>query len=89
MLRIPHRLDNRLTDGGKVVCLMYRPRSIPQKHNFSPSGTHFRYRLSKTEGLVRLEGLGKLKKFIHVIVSEIPDLPACSKFLFEPCFEIF
>jgi hypothetical protein len=40
ILRIPHCLDNRLTDGGKVVSLKHRPRSIPQKH-FSTSGTHF------------------------------------------------
>jgi hypothetical protein len=27
---------------------------------------------------VRLEGLGKLKKLIHLIGSRIRDLPACS-----------
>jgi hypothetical protein len=59
MLRIPHCLDNRNTDGGKVVCLMH---STPQKHYFSVSGTHFCYRLSKPQGVVRLEGLCKLKK---------------------------
>jgi hypothetical protein len=41
MLRIPHCLDNRLTDGSKVVIPTHRPRSTPQKHNFSASGTHF------------------------------------------------
>jgi hypothetical protein len=40
MLRIPHCLDNRLTDGGKIVSLTHRPLSTPQKH-FSASGTHF------------------------------------------------
>jgi hypothetical protein len=44
MLRIPHCLDNRLTDGGKVVSPMYWPRSTPQKHCFSASGTHFESR---------------------------------------------
>jgi hypothetical protein len=39
MLRIPHCLDNRLTDGGEVVSLTHRPRSTPHKH-FSASGTH-------------------------------------------------
>jgi hypothetical protein len=40
MLRIPHYLDSRLTDGGEVVSLTHRPRSTPQKHNFfSVSGT--------------------------------------------------
>jgi hypothetical protein len=41
MLRIPHFLANRLTDGSKVVSLNHRPRSTPQKHYFSTSGTHF------------------------------------------------
>jgi hypothetical protein len=40
MLRIPRCLDSRLTDGGVVVSITYRPRSTPQKH-FSTSGTHF------------------------------------------------
>jgi hypothetical protein len=42
MLRIPHCLDNRLTDGGKVASPTHRPRSTPQKHYyFYVSGTHF------------------------------------------------
>jgi hypothetical protein len=41
MLWIPYCLDNGLTDSGKVVSLMRRPRSTPQKHYFSASGTHF------------------------------------------------
>jgi hypothetical protein len=41
MLRIPHCLDNRLTDGGKVVSPTHWPHSTPQKHYFSASGTHF------------------------------------------------
>jgi hypothetical protein len=41
MLRIPHYLDILLTDGGKVVSLMHRPRPTPQKYYFSASGTHF------------------------------------------------
>jgi hypothetical protein len=59
MLRIPHCLDSPLTDGGKVVSLTHRPRSTPQKH-FSVPGTHFYWRLSKRQGLMRLEGLSKL-----------------------------
>jgi hypothetical protein len=31
MLRIPHCLDNWLTDGGKVVSLTHWPRSTSQK----------------------------------------------------------
>jgi hypothetical protein len=62
MLRIPHGLDSRLTDGGEVVSPTHRPRSTLQKHYFSASGTHFCYRRSKPQGLVRPEGLGKLEK---------------------------
>jgi hypothetical protein len=41
MLRIPHCLDNRLTDGSKVVSPTHPPRSTPQEHYFSVSGTRF------------------------------------------------
>jgi hypothetical protein len=41
MFWIPHCLDNRLTDGGKVVSPTHRTRSTPEKHYFSVSGTHF------------------------------------------------
>jgi hypothetical protein len=44
-----------------LSALRNRPRSTPQKH-FYASGTHFCYRLSKPQGLVRPEGLRKLKK---------------------------
>jgi hypothetical protein len=33
-------------------------------------------RLSEPQGLVRLEGSDKLKKFIHLIGSRIRDLPS-------------
>jgi hypothetical protein len=39
--RLPHCLDNGLTDGGKFVSPTYRPRSAPYKHYFSASGTYF------------------------------------------------
>jgi hypothetical protein len=78
MLKIPYCVDNRLTDGGKVVSHTHRPRSTPQKHYFSVSGTHFCYRLSEPQGLVRLEGFGKLEKFIHLIGCRTRDLSDCS-----------
>jgi uncharacterized UBP type Zn finger protein len=40
MLRIPHCLDNQLTDGGNIVSPTHRPRSTTQKHYFSATGTH-------------------------------------------------
>jgi hypothetical protein len=75
MLRISHCLDSRLTDGGEVVSLTHRPLSTPQRQYFSASGTHL---CRKLRGLVRLEGLGKLKKLIYFIGSRTRDLPACS-----------
>jgi hypothetical protein len=78
MLRITHCIDNRLIHGGKVVSPTHRPRSTHQKHSLSASGTHFCWRLCKTKGLVRPEGLGKLKKFIHFKESRTNDLTACS-----------
>jgi hypothetical protein len=62
MLRIPQCISNRHTDGGEVISPRHRPRSIPQKHKFSASCTYFCYRLSKFQGLVRPEGLGKCKE---------------------------
>jgi hypothetical protein len=53
MLRIQHCLDNRLTDGGKIVSPTHRQRSAPQKHYFSASDTLFCLRLSKPQGLER------------------------------------
>jgi hypothetical protein len=79
MLRISHCLDSRLRDGGKFVRHKHRPRSTPQKH-FPSSSSHFCYRLNRPEDLVRLEGLGKLKKkrIIYLIRSRTCDLSACS-----------
>jgi hypothetical protein len=78
MLRILHCLDNRLADGGKVVRPAHRPHFTPQKHYFPVSGTHFCWRLSEAQGLVRPEGLGKLKNFVHLIGSRTCDFPPCS-----------
>jgi hypothetical protein len=65
VLRIPNCLDNRLTDGGKVVSPTHLPHFTIQKHYyFYVSGTRFCYRLSKPQDLVRPEGLRKFKKKI-------------------------
>jgi hypothetical protein len=58
MLRIPHSLHNRLTDGGKILSPRYRPCSNPQKqYYFSASGTRFCYRLNEPQGLAQPERL--------------------------------
>jgi hypothetical protein len=77
MLRIPLCLDNRLTDGGKVFNPTHPPNFTPQKHYyFYVSGTLYCERLSKLQGLVRPEGLGKFKN--NLIGYRIRDLPVCS-----------
>jgi hypothetical protein len=73
MLRIPLCLDNRLTDGYKVS-LTRLPRFAPQKLYFSVSGTQF----CKLQGLVRLEGVDQLKKFVQLIGSRARDLTTYS-----------
>jgi hypothetical protein len=72
--------EQRLTDGGEAVTFKYRPRSTIQKHFPSASGNHFCYRLSKAQGLVRLEALGKLIQFSYVIGSRTRDLPLVAQF---------
>jgi hypothetical protein len=73
MSRIQLSLDNRLTDGGKVVSLTRRSHS-PETF----SGTHFCQRVSKGQGLVLPEGLGKLIKLRYLIGTQTRDLPASS-----------
>jgi hypothetical protein len=76
MIKIRRCLDNQLTDGGKVVSPMHRPRSTPQKNHFSASGTNICWRLSKPQGLVRPEVSDQLKIIIHLIGSRTRDFPA-------------
>jgi hypothetical protein len=64
MSRLPHFLDSWLEDGGEVVSFTRRPHFAPWKI----PGTHFGWRLSRSQGIVRLEGLGNPTR----------DLPACS-----------
>jgi hypothetical protein len=78
MFKISHCLDSRLTDGCEVVSPTHRPRYAPQKYYFSASDTYICKRLSKRQGLVRLERLNKLKRLIHLVGSRIRELPACN-----------
>jgi hypothetical protein len=67
MLRIPHCLDNQLTDGGSVVSPTHRLHITPWKHYyFSASVTHFRKWLSEKQ---QPEGLGEFKKSPHRVSS--------------------
>jgi hypothetical protein len=59
--RLPHFLDNRLTDGGEIVSLRRRPPFGPQEYSW------YSFMLeaeSTPRGIVRLEGLGQLKNVI-------------------------
>jgi hypothetical protein len=73
MLRITHCLDNRLIHDGENVSLTRSPDLF-----FSAFGTRLCYRVSKPQGLVWLEVLGKLKTFIDLIESQTRDLPTFS-----------
>jgi hypothetical protein len=80
--KIAYHLQSNINCGnphsGKTVSPMPRPLSTGQKHFFSVSGTHFCSRLSKPQGLEKLQGLSYLKELIHLIGSRTCDLPACS-----------
>jgi hypothetical protein len=81
MLRIPHFLYNLLSDGGEVSFTVRKAdltSTLLSRHFFSLSDVHLCWRRSKSQDLVRLEMLGKLKKFNHLIGSRTRDLPACS-----------
>jgi hypothetical protein len=59
---IPHCLDSRLTDGGKVVSLTHPPHFTPKNMIIFMFLVLISVSFSKSEGLVRPEGLGKFKK---------------------------
>jgi hypothetical protein len=65
--------DIRLTDGGKVVSPTSRPLFTPRKI----PGIHFCSRLSRLQGIVPLEGLGKFKQSTSP-GTRTGNLPACS-----------
>jgi hypothetical protein len=53
-------------------------RALLPRNFFSVPDTHFCQRLSKPQGLMRLEGLVKLKKFNSLLGTRTRDLPTCS-----------
>jgi hypothetical protein len=77
-----HMADNIAAIWEPIVQTMWDPQHLTTLKAsavcFSAFGTHISYELSKPQGLVRLGGLDKLKKFIHLIGSRNRVLPACS-----------
>jgi hypothetical protein len=70
MSRLPHFLDNQLTNGGKVV--------FAARKN---SGTNLCWRLSEPQDHSEAGEFGKLeKKFNDLIANGIVDLPACRQY---------
>jgi hypothetical protein len=70
MLRVPQYLDNRLTDGGKVVSLTRRPPFTSQE------GSWYSF-LLEAETTPGPECGRKDEKF-YLIETRTRDLPACS-----------
>jgi hypothetical protein len=69
---LPHFLDNRLTDGGKVVILTRRPPFTPQKFLVLISVRG----LVDLHAIVGLEGLDKWKKSNDLIRDRTRNIPA-------------
>jgi hypothetical protein len=73
MSRLPHFLDNRLTDGGEVVSLTRRSPFKPRK---SPA-TPFCSRLSGPQDHRATGSVRSIEKFNDLIGNRTRDLPAC------------
>jgi hypothetical protein len=71
--RLPHFVDNRLTDGGKVVNIMRRPPFTPQEYSWYS----FLLEAVDPRAIVRLGGLGQLKNH-DLTGNRTRDLPDCS-----------
>jgi hypothetical protein len=67
-------------------CQPYTPsRALLPRNSFSASGAHFCYTLSKSQSLVRPEGLGKLKKKLlpSSITSTVKNSSAAKQYCFQ------
>jgi hypothetical protein len=72
MLIIPHCLDNRLTDGGKVVRTMHPQHFTPQKHYyFYVPGTHFCLLVLNYFSITARRYMGKIRYNSNVLVLNL------------------
>jgi hypothetical protein len=73
------RVSDFCRASSEMGCQPYAQATLyAPEHYFSLSCTHFCWKLGNPQGLVWPKGLGKLKKFIHLIGSQTHDLQACS-----------
>jgi hypothetical protein len=70
--RLPHFLDNRLIDGGKVVGLTLRPPFNPRKI----LSTNFCYNLSPPQGHIAAGRIRSIEKPSGLTENQTRDLPA-------------
>jgi hypothetical protein len=74
IVRLPHFLDNRLTDGGEDVSLTRRPPFTPK----NIPGTHSCHRLSRPQDHSAAGRIRSIEKSSDLILNRNRDLPACS-----------
>jgi hypothetical protein len=72
--RLPHFLDNRLTDGAEVVSLTRRPPFTPR----NIPGTHFCWRLSPPQAHIAAVKIRSIEKSNDLIGNGTRDGPPCS-----------
>lgn len=72
MSRLPHYLDNQITDGSELISLMNRPLSIAKM-----TGTHFCSKLNRHHGHSAAEGIGSTEHSNHFVVNRTRGLPTC------------
>jgi hypothetical protein len=71
--RLPHFIDNRLTDGGEVSPTRWLPFT-PRKN----SGTHFCSTLSRPQGHSAAGKVRSIEKSSDIIGNHTRDFPTCS-----------
>jgi hypothetical protein len=82
--RLPHFLDNRLTDCGEIVSLTRRRAFIPGRFLVLIS---FRGRVD-SEAIVRLEGLDQLKNPMTLLEIELATFQFIAQYLDRLLYQV-